>query len=398
MKVPAKTLYTDAIDDFRLDPFYTGSEYVYTKQKVTPMTKSQLTDIWNKAQKEVSPLIQEAKKLRDAGVQIDEKGIATVYRGGNVSKEKLSDLRYNDYLSSVKKGKDITGNEGASAYGKNVVELRIPAKNLKIENGEIKFIGESKSLQGKKYPKEIYKAFNDVYGSTYTAKEIDAMTIKEVRDTASQGLTNGRAEFDKLTSDIWKKAQEKPLMVEAPLFVEPKKETFTPKIAKSIQAKAIEAGIPKETFNNLPEVEKIHLKEQVAKATEFINKDIEKARAVVRGEEPLPGNVNATQFIAGVEEYIKKYPDADMAYELANSNLTKAASLAGQEVVSAKLREPDSFTAKMIEIKKAREKTRIPDMDKKVSKAKKSLKEEINKDNLSKEDKLWDNFLESIKC
>ena len=49
MEVPAKTLYTDAIKDFTDDPFYKGAEYVYTKQKVNPMTKSQLTDIWNKA-------------------------------------------------------------------------------------------------------------------------------------------------------------------------------------------------------------------------------------------------------------------------------------------------------------------------------------------------------------
>ncbi len=51
MEVPAKTLYTDAIDDFKADPFYTGSEYVYTKQKVSPMTKSELVDTWNQAQK-----------------------------------------------------------------------------------------------------------------------------------------------------------------------------------------------------------------------------------------------------------------------------------------------------------------------------------------------------------
>jgi len=50
MEVPAKTLYTDAVRDFSEEPFYTGSEYVYTKQKISPMTKSQLTDIWNKAQ------------------------------------------------------------------------------------------------------------------------------------------------------------------------------------------------------------------------------------------------------------------------------------------------------------------------------------------------------------
>ncbi len=51
MEVPAKTLYTDAIRDFKEEPFYTGSEYVYTKQKVNPLTKSQLTDFYNKVNK-----------------------------------------------------------------------------------------------------------------------------------------------------------------------------------------------------------------------------------------------------------------------------------------------------------------------------------------------------------
>lgn len=51
MKVPAKTLYTDAIRDFKDEPFYTGSEYIYTKQKVSPKTPEQLTEIWKSAKK-----------------------------------------------------------------------------------------------------------------------------------------------------------------------------------------------------------------------------------------------------------------------------------------------------------------------------------------------------------
>jgi len=45
-----------------------------------------------------------------------------------------------------------------------VVEFNIPAKDLKIENGEIKYIGASKSLSsGTKYPTDIYKAYNDFW-------------------------------------------------------------------------------------------------------------------------------------------------------------------------------------------------------------------------------------------
>ena len=49
MKVPAKTLYTDAVEDFSDEPFYVGAEYVYTTKEVNPLTKSQLKEIWEKA-------------------------------------------------------------------------------------------------------------------------------------------------------------------------------------------------------------------------------------------------------------------------------------------------------------------------------------------------------------
>ncbi|OQX53191.1 MAG: hypothetical protein B5M48_03835, partial [Candidatus Omnitrophica bacterium 4484_213] len=41
-----------------------------------------------------------------------------LYRGGDVPKSQLRNLRYGDYLSASGKGPDITGNEGADAYGK----------------------------------------------------------------------------------------------------------------------------------------------------------------------------------------------------------------------------------------------------------------------------------------
>jgi cell fate (sporulation/competence/biofilm development) regulator YlbF (YheA/YmcA/DUF963 family) len=52
MQVPAKTLYNSEPRDFIDEPFYTGSEYIYTtKSTKTLPTDSQLTDIWNKANK-----------------------------------------------------------------------------------------------------------------------------------------------------------------------------------------------------------------------------------------------------------------------------------------------------------------------------------------------------------
>jgi hypothetical protein len=106
------------------------------------------------------------KELINWGAQI-ENGKVILYRGTNIPNLSEKDLRYGDYLSSVNEGNDITGNEGASGYGKYVVEYKLNPQDVKITNGEFQYIGESKSLVGKKYPKEIYKAYNGYYPLLY---------------------------------------------------------------------------------------------------------------------------------------------------------------------------------------------------------------------------------------
>jgi len=122
-----------------------------------------------------------------------------LYRGGNVSPAKLKILRYNDFLSTVRDGTDAYGNGGASSYGRNVVEIILPISEIKMVNGEVQYIGQSKSLSGgQKYPIEIYRAFNDALGSNYTAQEIDEFRPEEVRGTAYPALEGGKEEYDQL--------------------------------------------------------------------------------------------------------------------------------------------------------------------------------------------------------
>ncbi len=52
MQVKAKHLYNDNSMDFKEDPFYLGSEYVYSTKKIKPLpSDKELTDIYNKAHK-----------------------------------------------------------------------------------------------------------------------------------------------------------------------------------------------------------------------------------------------------------------------------------------------------------------------------------------------------------
>lgn len=64
MKVPAKTLYTDGVRDFREEPFHIGAEYVYTKEKPNPLSESQLVDIYNKAKGDTINVKEFADKVK----------------------------------------------------------------------------------------------------------------------------------------------------------------------------------------------------------------------------------------------------------------------------------------------------------------------------------------------
>jgi len=176
-------------------------------------------------------------------------------------------------------------------------------------------------------------------------------------------------------------------------------EKGTSKIAQSIEQKAKDAGLTT-GFDKLSDFEKTTFKEQREKADKVINDNIDDARAMVRGEKPLPEGLKGISLIDGMERHLKTNPDPDIAEELANSKLVSETSTHAQETALAGMREPDSFTAKMNEINRAN--VEAAGGDKEVSKAiKKNLdtyKKESSKVNLSKDELNWDKFLEGIKC
>jgi hypothetical protein len=138
------------------------------------------------------------QQLIEMNAEIDGDYV-TLYRGGNASEEELKSLKYNDFLSTVAYGDDVLGNAGASSYGNTIITVKLPIKDLKYTNGEIQYQGHSNSLKGKKYPIQIYKAYNNYYGSNYTGEEIDALEFNHIREVASMALLGGKEEFDQLT-------------------------------------------------------------------------------------------------------------------------------------------------------------------------------------------------------
>lgn len=169
------------------------------------------------------------------------------------------------------------------------------------------------------------------------------------------------------------------------------------KIGKSIEAKAVEDGLT-EGFGNTAGYDKITIADQSARTADLINTDLDKARAVIRGEEPLPSGMKGTALITAMEDYIKKNPNADLAYELANSPLVTGTSEAAQEMRLAAERTPDSAAAKLAEIKAAQAKIVTPKIAAARRAAIKEALPEAGKVLLPKEELSWDRFLEAIAC
>lgn len=167
------------------------------------------------------------------------------------------------------------------------------------------------------------------------------------------------------------------------------------KIAKSIEIKAIEKRLT-DGFESIAGYDKITIEDQSRRAKEVME-NIDKARAMVRGEERLPEGLNPVSLITAMEEYLAKYPDPDVAYELANSPLVSETSVAAQTLRLAAERVPDSFAQKMAELKAAREK-KVVNLEEKRARAKKTIKKDLEKSNLSKDELDWNNFLDSIQC
>lgn len=159
-------------------------------------------------------------KLKAYGAAVSGDTI-TLYRGGNAPIKDLKQLRYGDHLSAVKDGFDSTGNAGAASYGANCVCLELHVDDVIVTGaGEYQYKGHSQSLlMGKKYPIEIYRAYNDAQGSNYTGQEIDAQD--NVRVVASQALPGGRDEFDSLLADHVSSIQPENLEFERPRGMRP---------------------------------------------------------------------------------------------------------------------------------------------------------------------------------
>ena len=180
---------------------------------------------------------------------------------------------------------------------------------------------------------------------------------------------------------------------------EPIGELKQSKIGKEVDAKAIEANLTK-GFENTAGYETINIKEQAKMGADLVNKDINGVRKILRGEAPLPDKLKGTALIKSVEDYLKINPDADIAYELANSSLITGTSQAAQELRLAAERDPYSLTSIVDDVNKARATKFYKEKGIKPEEARtkevESIKKEMKKVAPTKDE--WMDFVRSIDC
>lgn len=113
------------------------------------------------------------------------------------------DLLWNDFIAPRNwgfiDGKPVLTDAGA--LNKNITATSTPSESAVSDWREI--MQERKDALTKirstgKYPSVIYKAYNSVNGTKYTAHELDGLPLGEIRQVASMGLEGGTQEFDQL--------------------------------------------------------------------------------------------------------------------------------------------------------------------------------------------------------
>lgn len=129
-------------------------------------------------------------------------------------------------------------------------------------------------------------------------------------------------------------------------------------VAKSIEAKAIEANLTK-GFKDVAGYDASTIKEQAQLFSESAAKGPEEILAQIKGDKPLPEGQKSAPFVVAAEKYIKDNPEIarqyDLPYELGKSPHTSSFSESASNLGLSQNRVQDSATAKIQEIRKARE-------------------------------------------
>lgn len=163
-------------------------------------------------------------------------------------------------------------------------------------------------------------------------------------------------------------------------------------LSAGVEASAIEKKLTS-GFGDLPEYQKMNMKEQAQMATELMKENYDHAKKVALGEEKPPEGLHPEAVFTAVEERALKDGDVATLRDLATrSTLTSEATTMGQRIKLLDERNPESPVKAIRDVTKAREKVASKDIKGTV----KEIKAEIDKAKPTKQS--WTDFIKEIQC
>lgn len=233
----------------------------------------------------------------------------------------------------------------------------------------------------------------------YTIPKDKAKTVINTVDSSPAGFTATNKIGDKLSTatktpeQMTEQGYKFGGAISEDSIVPPKVPT---KVAKSIEAKAIEKGLT-DSFANIADYDPITIKSQAKLVSDLLQSDLERAKAMARGEELIPRDILGGALLKGLEDYAFAKGDVALIQDLANSPLAAETSRHAQELRILAERNPDSSVAILRDLKKTREEAALRKHGE-VEKAKTNTIKEIKSEVKPIPKERWASFIDSIKC
>lgn len=174
-----------------------------------------------------------------------------------------------------------------------------------------------------------------------------------------------------------------------------------PKVAADVNASIVEKGFKALDDTELAKYDTITKKKTIEDVTNLLSTNLEQAKRMATGKEPVSGDIHPQVLFNAVEQHAIKNGDYQTLIELAKSPIATERALAAQTLGASGFNNVAESPVKIIEqVRKTREKAIERRTGKKLPKAVKDITDEINKEikkNISSRPK-WEEFINQITC
>ncbi len=402
-RLVSATYDKDIAQTFVDDAGAQGTEVPITQIKVQP---EDIKVFIGKGEKEV--LIQNPATIKQPEAQDSSVEVQVFDKEGNPVKDKKVRLFSSKEALAIQ---EVISNQFSRINTTAASEEELTTRSLAaIDNAIKKANGERYALSGIRTAvnKELFGAAGIGQSGDYKSDYKDLKTVMASDYPLADYLREleGKiAEIDELliegytksTQDTQKAKAEN--IAEKPNAQKPVGEgrTKTSKLGLGVEEKAVEAGLVKR-LKDLPQYNKVNLKDQADKAGALIKSDEQYAVDIALGRDNPPKGLLPESVFVAVENAALKAGDVELIRQLSKSSLVTEATAMGQRIRALGERDSNSPVEAIINIEAARKRILEKRSGKKAEKEVKKNVAQIQKKIKPADRYDWDSFISSIEC